>query len=69
MEEYIKLNPDIIRSLIIRLPSDAQKNQALMRQAKARERMERKSKIMSPKGPAVSEEKLEKELEDIIKKL
>ena len=69
VEEYIKLNTDIIRSLIIRLPSDAQKSQAIMRQQKARERMEKKIKTAAPKAPAVSEEKLEKELEDIIEKL
>src|SRR5688572_16698047 len=34
VEEYIKLNNDILRSLIVRLPSDAQKSQALERQMK-----------------------------------
>ena len=68
VEEYIKLNPDILRSLILCLPSDAQKNQAIMRQAKARERMEKKAKI-APKVPVVPNEKLDKELEDIIEKL
>ncbi|HVZ11185.1 MAG TPA: 30S ribosomal protein S6 [Candidatus Paceibacterota bacterium] len=69
VEEYIKLNPDIIRSLTVRLPSDAQKSQALMRQAKARERMEKKAKVAPEKAPAVPNEKLDKELEDIIEKL
>ncbi|HWA64685.1 MAG TPA: 30S ribosomal protein S6 [Candidatus Paceibacterota bacterium] len=69
IEEYITLNPDIIRSLVVRLPSDAQKSQALLRQAKARERMEKKAKVAPEKAPAVSSEKLDKELEDIIEKL
>ncbi len=53
----------------MRLPSDSQKNQAIMRQAKARERMEKKARAVAPRAPAASNEKLEKELEDIIEKL
>ncbi len=70
VEEYIKLNSDILRSVILRLPSDAQKQQATMRQAKARERLEKKAKATSkaPVAP-VQNEKLDKELEDIIEKL
>ncbi len=70
VEDYIKLNNDILRSVIVRLPSDAQKNQAMLRQMKARERMEKKTKAAAPKAtPAVPNEKLDKELEDIIEKL
>ena len=71
VEEYIKLNPEIIRSMIIRLPSDSQKNQAIMRQAKARERLEKaKAAARRPAGhPSADVEKLDKELEDIIEKL
>lgn len=68
LEEHIKLNPDIIRSLVLRLPSDAQKNQQIMRQAKARERIQKMAKPL-PQQPAVPNEKLDKELEDIIEKL
>jgi hypothetical protein len=69
VEEYIKLNNDIIRSVILRLPSDAEKSQAIMRQAKARERIEKKAKAATPKQAPVQNEKLDKELEDIIEKL
>ncbi|MEK9158175.1 MAG: 30S ribosomal protein S6 [Patescibacteria group bacterium] len=71
VEEYIKLNNDILRSLIIRLPSDAQKSQALERQMRAKERLEKRAQATS-KAPAKSSadgEKLEKELETIIEKL
>ena len=70
VEEYIKLNPDILRSLIVRLPSDAKKNRAMLRQAKARARIE-KAKVMQPpvRTPAVPNEKLDEELEEIIEKL
>jgi len=69
VQEYIKLNPDILRTLVIRLPSDAKKNEAIMRQQKAREHMERAK--ATPKGaPAPVENKeLDKEIEDIIEKL
>lgn len=70
VQEYIKLNNDILRSLIVRMPSDAEKSQAILRQAKARERIER-SKAAAPKtAPApVQNENLDKELEEIIEKL
>ncbi len=73
VEEYIKLNNDILRSLIIRLPSDAQKSQALERQMKAKERLEKRAQATSKAGqsakPSVDGEKLEKAVEDIIEKL
>lgn len=70
VEEYIKLNPDIIRSLTVRLPSDAQKSQALERQMKARERLEKRAQTSAKSAPkAPSNEKLDKEVEDIIEKL
>ena len=72
VEEYIKLNNDILRSLILRLPSDAQKSQALERQLKAKERLEKRAQATTKAGPArpsVDGEKLEKAVEDIIEKL
>jgi ribosomal protein S6 len=70
VEEYIKLNNNIIRSLILRLPSDAQKSQALERQMKAKERLEKRAQATSKQaGSAVPNEKLDKELETIIEKL
>lgn len=72
VEEYIKLNNDILRSLILRLPSDAQKSQALERQMKAKERLEKRAQAAkSPQAakPAADGEKLDKDLENIIDKL
>lgn len=69
-EEYIKLNNDILRSVILRLPSDAQKSQALERQMKAKERLEKRAQANTKTAtPAVPNEKLDKELETIIEKL
>ena len=73
VEEYIKLNNDILRSLIIRLPSDAQKSQALERQLKAKERLEKRAQAVTKATPSdrpsADGEKLDKELETIIDKL
>jgi ribosomal protein S6 len=69
VEEYIKLNNDILRSLIIRLPSDAQKSQALERQMRAKERLEKRAQAVTKGTPVVPNEKLDKELENIIDKL
>ncbi len=74
VEEYIKLNNDILRSLILRLPSDAQKSQALERQMKAKERLEKRAQATTKAAPAdkpssADGEKLEKAVEDIIEKL
>ncbi|OGM97559.1 MAG: hypothetical protein A2735_01525 [Candidatus Yanofskybacteria bacterium RIFCSPHIGHO2_01_FULL_41_21] len=73
VEEYIKLNNDILRSLILRLPSDAQKSQALERQMKAKERLEKRAQAVTKAGSvprsSADGEKLEKAVEDIIEKL
>ncbi len=72
VEEYIKLNNDILRSLVLRLPSDAQKSQALERQMKAKERLEKRAqaaKAPQTTKPAADGEKLDKDLENIIEKL
>ena len=70
VEDYVKLNPDVIRSMIIRLPSEAKKNQTIMRQQKARERMaEKQAKAAAKTETEAPNEKLDEELEDIIEKL
>ncbi|MBX4190103.1 30S ribosomal protein S6 [Candidatus Parcubacteria bacterium] len=68
LEEYIKLNNDILRSLILKLPSDAKKNQEMMKQMKAKERIEKRAKSAAQPAPVENKE-LDKELEDIIEKL
>jgi ribosomal protein S6 len=69
VQEYIQLNNDIMRSLITRLPSDSEKAKTMEQAMKARERIEKKAKAANPKAAPVQNEKLEKELEDIIEKL
>ena len=69
VQEYISLNNDILRSILWRLPSDAEKSQAIPRQTKARERIEKKARAALPKAPTIPNEALDKELEDIIEKL
>src|SRR5690348_5739586 len=70
VEEYIKLNNDILRSVILRLPSDAKKSQALERQMKAKERLEKRAQAQAKNAPqAPTNEKLDQEVEDIIEKL
>jgi len=73
IEEYIKLNNDILRSLIVRLPSDAQKSQTLERQLKAKERLEKRAQAATKAAPSTRPsadgKKLDKEVEDIIEKL
>jgi len=69
VEEYINLNNDILRSLILRLQSDTQKNQALQRQIKARERLEKRAQAANKEVPVVENKELDKEVETIIDKL
>ena len=73
VEEYIKLNNDILRSLVLRLPSDAQKSQTLERQIKAKERLEKRAQATTKAAPVIRPpadgEKLDKAVEDIIEKL
>lgn len=69
LNEQIKLNPDILRYLIIKLPSDLQKKQSMLKQIKMKERLEKKaqSKPVAPR-PAENKE-LDKKLEEIIEGL
>ncbi len=70
VEEYIKLNKDILRSMILRLPSDAKRAQHAVRQTKARERMEKQAKATGKVSATPAQnEALDKELEGIIEKL
>ncbi|OGN34998.1 MAG: hypothetical protein A3I39_01605 [Candidatus Yanofskybacteria bacterium RIFCSPLOWO2_02_FULL_47_9b] len=71
VQEYIHLNNDILRSIILRLPSDAEKSQAILRQQKAKDRIEKKARAALPKSAPspIQNATLDKELEDIIEKL
>ncbi len=69
LNDYLKLNNDILRYLILRMPSDLQKGKDMLKQLKMRERAEKRPKA-APKQVSEKEEKeMEKQLEDIIEKL
>ena len=58
-----------MRYLILKMPSDLQKDKDMLKQLKMKERAERKPKV-APKQVSEKEEKeIEKQLEDIIEKL
>lgn len=70
LQEHIKLESNIIRSLILKLPSDKEKNKALMTQLKRRERFQ---KATPPAGGQVAtpedQEKMEEQIKEVIEKL
>ena len=67
LNDHLKLNTDMMRYLLVKMPSDAEKKQMALRQVKARERMDRK---VAPKPMTPKEDKeIEKQLEDVIEKL
>lgn len=69
LNDTLKLNNDILRYLILKMPSDLQKSKDMLKQLKAKERAERRPKS-APKQVSEKEEKeMEKQLEDIIEKL
>lgn len=66
LNAQLKLMPDVIRYLIIKTASEAEKNKNMARQFKLRERLERKA-AAAPKAPPKGEDKeIDKKLEDII---
>ena len=67
--EQLKLNPEVLRYLVVKTPSDLQKKQSMIKQIKMRERAERRS-VGSPKPTTPSENKeLDKKLEDILENI
>ena len=69
LNDNLKLNGDVLRYLILKMPSDLQKDKDMLKQLKMKERAERKPKV-APKQVSEKEEKeIEKQLEDIIEKL
>ncbi len=68
LESQLKLIPELLRHLILKLPSDAAKKKAQARQYKPREvRIEKKP--VAPKATEEETKKMEEKLEDIIEKL
>ena len=69
LNDALRLNNDILRFLIIKMPSDLQKGKDMIRQIKMKERAERRPKA-APKQVTEKEEKeIEKQLEEVIEKL
>ncbi len=71
LNEQLKLNPDVLRYLIIKLPSDLQKKQSMLKQVKMRERQEKRAQTKATAtGESKKESKeLDKKLEEIIEGL
>jgi len=69
LNEQLKLNPDVLRHLVIKLPSDLQKKQSMLKQVKMREGQEKRAQTKVT-APIVGENKeLDKKLEEIIEGL
>lgn len=66
LNEQLKLNADVLRYLIVKLPSDLQKKQSMLKQIKMKEGQEKRAKAKTV-TPEVGESKeLDKKLEEII---
>jgi small subunit ribosomal protein S6 len=66
LKEQIRLNADIMRFIILKLESDAQKKKTAAKKSEHKERKERK--VRKPKEESVGEDtkEMEKQLEEII---
>jgi len=71
LNEQLKLNPEVLRHLVIKLPSDLQKKQSMLKQIKMRERLEKRvqTKITTQREPQKESKELDKKLEEIIEGL
>ena len=71
LNEQLKLNPDVLRYLIIKLPSDLQKKQSMLKQIKMKERQEKRAQVKAttPTEPKKDSKELDKKLEEIIEGL
>ena len=71
LNEQLKLNQDVLRYLIIKLPSDLQKRQSMLKQVKMRERQEKRAqtKATTPRESKKESKELDKKLEEIIEGL
>ena len=71
LNEQLKLNPEVLRHLVIKLPSDLQKKQSMLKQIKMKERQEKRAQTKtSAQGETKQESKeLDQKLEEIIKGL
>lgn len=67
--EQLKLNPDVLRYLILKLPSDLQKKQSMLKQIKMKERQEKRAQTKAVTPRAGESKELDKKLEEIIEGL
>ena len=65
LNDELKLNNDVLRYLVVKVPSAGQRREAVLKQVKARERNERRVKEKVVATPEQTKE-MEKKLEDIL---
>ena len=68
LNDELKLNNDILRSLIVKVPSAGQRREAVLKQVKARERVEKRAKeqAVTPEQTPEQAKEMEKKLEELI---
>jgi ribosomal protein S6 len=66
LNEQLKLNPEVLRYLIIKLPSDLQKKQSMLKQIKMKERQEKRAQAKAVTPKAGENKELDKKLEELI---
>lgn len=64
INDELKLNGDVLRYLIVKVPSAGQRREAVLKQVKAKERAERRAKEKAATPEEAKE--MEKKLEDIL---
>lgn len=64
LNDELKLNNDVLRYMIIKVPSAGQRREAVLKQVKAKERAERRAKEKAATPEETKE--MEKKLEDIL---
>ncbi len=68
LSEQLRLDANVLRHLIIKLPSDLQKKQSMLKQVKMRERQEKRAQVKAT-TPGTENKELDKKLEEIIEGL
>ena len=68
LNDELKLNNDILRYLIVKVPSAGQRREAVLKQVKARERVEKRAKeqAVTPEQTPEQAKEMEKKLEYIL---
>ncbi len=69
LNEYMKLNGDVLRYMILKMPSDLQKGKDMLKQLKMKERAERRPKSAHKQVSEKEDKEIEKQLEEVIEKL